>query len=683
MAVLEKIRVKFGILITVLVALALLSFIIDPQTLRSAFEMFSKDNEVGEMNGKAVTYKNFYEQLDNYTKIAEMTGQATNDEQAQASLRDMAWQGIFDEQVFLPKAEKAGVAVSDAEMFDLTQGSAISPVLTQQGFFTDANGNFSREALSQFVQSIDNDASGQSAAFWNFLEESVYKNQIFSKYASLLDASVVKNDVEKERLISENNIISDVDFVMIPVGFAADSTIKVTSEEIRSYYNDHKKMMQQPANRDIEYVMFEVVPSQADIDATGEEFNELYEEFKTAENLKNFVTLNSDTKWSTYYYKESELESVPEFKELAFGSAAEISPVVKDELRFSAARVADTKVMSDSVKVSYAICALSDGARIDSLMNVARKGDLDAFQEIGWIDQNFALQSGIPEAEKLFASTDKVVKVVSESQQVAFLFHVADRTKAIKKVQLATLVKNVLASDETYRDFLMKATELSDKADGKYEKFAQVCKDEDLPVIPMTNVLESARRIGAVDNAREVIRWVFDKKTKAGDVSDVIIVDNKYYFVTAVTKTRKEGRIALADVASDIKTILEGEKRIEARKAEVEGKIAGCTTMEQIAEALGTTVSHQSGISFGSQNQQLDPKFIGAIAAAEPGKVTGPVAGQIGVFVFQVLDNQNGSFFTASDVKTQAARTAQYYNSMLQSVMMKEADVKDNRARFY
>ena len=48
MAVLEKIRVKFGILITVLVALALLSFIIDPQTLQSAFQMMSSDNKVGE-----------------------------------------------------------------------------------------------------------------------------------------------------------------------------------------------------------------------------------------------------------------------------------------------------------------------------------------------------------------------------------------------------------------------------------------------------------------------------------------------------------------------------------------------------------------------------------------------------------------------------------------------------------
>ena len=36
MAVLEKIRVKFGLVISIIIALALLSFIIDPSTLESA-----------------------------------------------------------------------------------------------------------------------------------------------------------------------------------------------------------------------------------------------------------------------------------------------------------------------------------------------------------------------------------------------------------------------------------------------------------------------------------------------------------------------------------------------------------------------------------------------------------------------------------------------------------------------
>ena len=119
MAVLEKIRVKFGILITVLVALALLSFILDPTTLRSAFDRFSSDNKVGSMNGKSVSYKEFYEELNNYTEIAKLLGQNPTSEEDQAQLRDAAWQSIFDNEVFIPKATAAGLSVGEEEMLEI------------------------------------------------------------------------------------------------------------------------------------------------------------------------------------------------------------------------------------------------------------------------------------------------------------------------------------------------------------------------------------------------------------------------------------------------------------------------------------------------------------------------------------------------------------------------------------
>ena len=54
MAVLEKIRVKMGLFITVVIALALLSFIIDPSTLQSTLSMFSSKYDVGEINGDTI-----------------------------------------------------------------------------------------------------------------------------------------------------------------------------------------------------------------------------------------------------------------------------------------------------------------------------------------------------------------------------------------------------------------------------------------------------------------------------------------------------------------------------------------------------------------------------------------------------------------------------------------------------
>lgn len=685
MAVLEKIRVKFGILITVLVALALLSFILDPTTLRSAFDRFSSDNKVGTMNGKSVSYKEFYEELNTYTEIAKMMGQNPSSEEQQAQLRDAAWQSIFDNEVFIPKAEAAGLSVGEEEMLDLTQGNNISPVLLQQGLFLDRDGNFSRETVVDFVQSIDSDDSGNSAAYWSFLEEGVFRNQLYAKYASLMEKSDVLSDLEKARLVADGNVTADVDFVFEPISFVTDSTVKVSSEEIRRYYNDHKDQFKQPANRDIEYVMWEVVPSAQDYADTKAEFDALYEDFAKADNLKAFVTLNSDSKWNPYYFTEDQLSVTPEFQQTAFHApVGTVSPVVTEDKAYAAMRVADVRMMADSAHVYYKVYPYSQEAEADVFVNdQLRKTDISQFTEMGWITQDFILANGLNELDAAFDSPQKVFKVKNVNNQAILAVYVPERTKALKKVQVATLMKNVLPSDETYRDFQMKAVEFADACDGKYENFQKLSQEQNLPVIPINNMLQTNRRIGPADNAREVVSWVFDKKTKAGQVSDLKIVDNKYYFVTAVTKARKEGYADIQDVASDISSLLQARKTVAVKLDEVKEKIAGLTTLEQVAETLGTTVSHYPGISFGStQFNQNDPALVGAVAAAPEGTIQ-TVGGNVGIYVFEVSNRTAGNFFSENDAATQLARKASWHNSILQSVIANEADIKDNRARFF
>ena len=685
MAVLEKIRVKFGILITVLVALALLSFILDPQTLRSAADRFSSDNKVGSMNGKSISYREYYEQLNNMTELAKLMGQNPSSEEQQAQLRDAAWHSIYENEVFIPKATAAGLYVGEDEMIDLTQGSNISPVLMQQPMFLDANGNFSREALVSFVQSIDADQSGSYSAYWSFLEESVYREQLLAKYASLVQNSDFLTDLEKERLVAEGNVTADVDFVFVPVSFLQDSTVTVSDEEIRSYYNEHKEGFRQPDNRDIEYVMWEVVPSDFDLSDARAEFDELYKEFATDDNLKAFVTLHSDSKWNPYYYTEDQLAANPEFQETAFHAPmGTVSPVVTENNTIGAVRVTDVRNMADSAHVFYKVFAIDKEQEADEfLAQQSRRVEESEFTEMGWLTQEIILSNGLSDFSPVFDTDRKVIKVKSTTNQAVFVLYVPEKTRPVKKVQLATLLKNVLPSDETYCDFQMKAVEFADACDGKYDKFQKLALEQNLPVIPINNMVQSNRRIGPADNAREVVSWVFDKKTKAGDVSDLKIVDNKYYFVTAVTKTRKEGYVDVKEVASQIKTILSARKSVEKKKAEVEKQIAGLTDLEQIAETLGTTVSHYPGLSFASsQLNQTDPALSGAVAVADEGKI-GVVGGNLGVYVYDVTARNTGTFFSEADAQTQLARNASYHNSILQSVIANEAEIKDNRARFF
>lgn len=72
MAILQKTREKAGMAVSIIIALALLSFIIDPQTLETAFNAMSSRNDVGVINGKTVSYLDFQQDVEKFTAINEM-----------------------------------------------------------------------------------------------------------------------------------------------------------------------------------------------------------------------------------------------------------------------------------------------------------------------------------------------------------------------------------------------------------------------------------------------------------------------------------------------------------------------------------------------------------------------------------------------------------------------------------
>ena len=655
MAVLEKIRVKLGVLITVLIAVALLSFIIDPTTLETTLSYFSSKYDVGKIDGKKVSYNEFQQQVDYYTNIYTLTsGSQSVSEEAMQAINESAWQNLISQWYIIPEMQRAGITVGDDELVDLSQGKEISPVLSSDPVFLDASGNFSREKLMEFIHAIPGDASGNLAQYWSFLQQNMTSQQYFVKYTSLLTGSDVLTPVELRRQIEENNTSSDVEFVLTPFGFEVDTTIEVSSKEIQDYYNSHKENYRQNASRDVEFVAYEVVPSDADIQAAKDEIDGLFEEFSTTDNLKSFLSLNSDTPLQDYYFKQGELASqFPEVDEFAFSRNPGVMPVFQKDNSF------------------YAV--LASEYSLDQNPNVANPGD------IGWMTQS-AMIPGMQDVLTMRPGT--IAKM--ETDYGLHIVSVTERTAPMKKVQLGILSKEALPSKETFQDFYAQANDLASRCEGKIENFDAITLEEELPVVPANNVLESARQLSRYEDVREVIRWIYDDKTKVGDVSPIITVNNDIFFVVALKAIREDGYAPVNNVAASIRYILTNRKRAEKVKAEVASKIQGLTDMNSIAEALGQTVSTKEGITFGSMTStSTEPAFVGAVAGAEPGVISGPVAGNIGVYVFNVLNRETGAFYTEDDAKIRAAQVEAYQINNLSSIFNKRGEIVDNRARFF
>ena len=660
MAVLETIRVKFGIVITVLIAVALLSFIIDPSTLQSVSASMSSKNDVGEIDGKSISYMDFQSDIDRFTAINEiLTGSSVQNEQMQIQVRNAAWQSLVDKYLFVKNAKKAGLNVGEEEMLAIVSGDIDSPVFTQNPAFCDENGVFSKELLLDFINYLNSDETGRLKLYWDYLQESAETQQYYAKYMSLFTQSNYTNALMLTEKIAENNNTFDVEFVMVPYTYPKDTTIVVSDKEVKAYYNSHKKFYQQQASRDIEYVVFEVVPSADDLTAANEALVKVYDEFKNASNMRSFLLANSDRQFDNHWYKAGELNSVSKVvNDYVFGNNASVSEVLSDGNTFYAVRVMETAMVPEQVFVKIAPASAEN---VDSILKDA---------EPQWIPQTPGYEDVMTAKKGTKVTVNGVV------------FQVVDVKDPVQKKRVAILEKSAVASKETVNGFYSKANTLATKSAGKYENFQNALAEEGLYAHPVNKMLESSNRLGAIENTKEVTRWAFG--AKVGQVSNIITVNNNYFIVASLKGIHKEGYTPVEDLKAQITNTLYNVKAGEKKSAEVAEKVAGLETMDAVAEALGRTVSSKTGLSFSSLSATgLDNKFIGAASVAEDGKVCGPVVGNLGVYVFKVTGRDTGAFYTEDDAKIKDAQFAQYSTQMVLPVMMDDADVKDNRARFF
>ena len=697
MAVLESLRGKVaGGIISGLIFVSLLLFVVDINSLTSALNTTSSKYAVGKINGSKVPYKDFQEQVEYQTKIAEiMSGSSISTDQQQQQVRQMAWQHFVDQDLFLKAAKAAGIEVGQKELVALTSGDMVSPVIAYDPVFGDPNGNFDVQKLRDMLSNMDNDASGNLRMYWNYIQNQILTQQYYAKYGSLFASSNMPNSLTVQNAINENNTSASIEAVMVPMPMQRDSTINVTSSEINKYYKDHKSFFKAPDNRDIMYALFEVVPSEDDIDAARKSLEDIYEEFQTVENVRNFMMRNSEQPLRNYYYKEGELRSENvEINDFVFSNAAGVSPIIKSGDSFYAARIVDTKAMPDSVYVRH-ILIQNDNNLADSLLNVVKSGATPFSQlaalysvdqntnvpergDLGWMTQTYM----IPGMEAVMQA--EIGKpFILDTQYGRHIVEVTKKTKDIQKKQVAILQKTAIPSKATMNEAYNKANILATSAAGRLDSLVSAAKAQNVYLHTM-NITEATSRYSSVDRAKEVTRKAFE--LKEDEVSNVITVNSNYLFVVGVKKVNnhKNGYASVEEVASRIETILYEQKVADKAVADVAEKIKGCNTMEEVAKALDQTVFTRDNVTFSSLvAQDNEPALLGAVAGAEQGKITGPVKGAMGVYVVCVKDRSTASFYTEDDARQMEMQKNQYATQMIVPAMLDATNSVDNRERFY
>lgn len=701
MAVLEKMRKRMGVFISIVIAIALLAFIVNPEDLQRVAAMFSSKYDVGKIAGKSINQQEFSKRVDYYNGIAKLTGQTGSSEEENERANNEAWNSFVADNVLIPACEKAGIKIGESEIEDMCGGVDISPVLRSEAAFMDDNGLFNKDQFQHFIESIDGDETGQLAAYWGYLENNMMQERMFTKYAAMIAKSTVANKLQTRREIAENNNSYDVDFVIAPLSYERDTTVKVSNEEIKKYYEQIRPALKKFETRDGEIVVLPIEPSEKDVKAAQEEMEKLYEEFKTLpdSDMKAFLTKNSDTPFNDLFFKSEDLREVSAILSdfAADKKAGDFLETQHYDNQFVAAKILEVASRPDSVYLKY--IPVADEKTADSIISVLKGGaDFTALASqyvqaqrggepgtLGWVTEPI-VYANFPAAfmQSFTAKSGDLFKVDAGGYYV--ITKVDQLTKPVRKVKVAVLSRNATASQETFSAVYAEAGKVLDAAQKNIDKMEDYAFKNNIEVVPANGMVGGLKNIGSYDNMKEATRWMFD--AKEGQISDIITVNNKYYVIAALKKIHPAGYASLEDMTPQVKEYLTVKKTVEHMADECKAKVGDATDLEAVSEKLNTTVSSINDVTFSSlsSGQQLDPLFVGYIAkaGAEGNKnIVGPVKGSLGVYYFQIKDNKMGAFYTENDAQNKADNAVYSILNVLPQVMCNDADVVDQRYKFY
>ncbi|MBR0064250.1 MAG: SurA N-terminal domain-containing protein [Paludibacteraceae bacterium] len=666
MASLQKIR-NHGALLIAIVGLAMLAFILG-DFLNSGSSFFNRSREnVGVIEGQKIHYTEYEAAKEQLTEVYKIeTGRSDFDEDTHTQIRNQVWNMMMMDYTLRAQAKAIGMDITADELSELCIGDNVHQIIRSRRAFMDENGQFSRDAVVNLLQAINQEGEDaeqnanlkQAKDYWMYWEKAVRISYMQEKYTALLQHLFKANSLDAEYAFNGRQNGVSAEYVMQPYYAVADSLVKVSDSDIRKLYKQHKQQYKQTPNRAIEYVAFDIKPSEDDFKAAQELLAGLQEEFKTAEDVSLVVNTNSDIMYDGRDYSE---ETVPaQYKDFAFAKGAKAGDCT--EILFEN----NTYSMARLMQTGY---SLPDSVELKAIV----EGGED--QELGWFKAT-DLPKNI--AEPAFAGKRGTRFTVAQGMGEQ-TYEVMEVGKATPKVKLAILAREVTPSSKTYSVIYNQAKQFI-VANNSAEALEAAAQEAGLTVVPQYNLTETTDKVGQLKSSRPIVRWAFE--AKEGQVSDVFECGQQF-IVAALTEVN-DGEYRPLDA---VRAELTYEATNNAKAEYIKKQLKGVTTLEAAAEALNQKVQNVERVSLSDSrfgNAGMEPAVIGKVLAIGENEVSEPVQGKTGVFMVKrgAANNAAESAFNAESEKAQLASRFSYLPYQALQIVEDKAEVTDNRANF-
>ena len=701
MSIIQSIRDKGAWVVGGVIALALIAFILQDGIGKKG-SVFGTGTTVGKVNGKTIERKDFDKKLENASQgnpqqRENMIGQLWNQEISQILLNE--------------EFDKLGLTCTDKQLSE----ELFKPTSQLMNEFKDpktgqVDVEKAKQAWNQFKKTAKED---QKKGVTEGIIDPTKLQAKYSKYTSILSQAAYAPKWLVEKQQADNNTFATVSYIAVPYSTIADSTIKVTDDEIVAYGNKHSKLYEKDEEtRTFQYVTFDATPSAADSAAVKQTLELKKNDFIKESNAETFFAKNnSELPYYNGYISGKEIKQ--QVKDTLFKlPVGGVFGPYQDGNNFVLAKMIGIKTIPDSAKVRHILIKTMDrdqrsgqsyrmredstakhmldtvemklkaGANFDSLC--MKYSEDDGSKSKGGVYDYFVSGRMVGSFND-FAFTQGVgAKGVVKTEYGYHYVEVLGQKGASTAYNIAYLAKQVTLSNET--DIETK------NAAAKFLASIKNKKDFDDEVAKLKKTSSPADGIKRVDfnvpglgSNRTLVRWIYEKGV--GDITDQTYSFNNRYVVGIITAVNKPGVPSAQTLRPQVEGLIKNEKKAKQLIAKIKG-----TTLEAMASSAGNNTTVQridTLLASNTYNPMLgnDFKFAGAaFNATNKGKVTEAIAGQTGVFAVKV-ENIAARATVPSDpnsIKGMLNNNIKSAGSRITNELLKKAaDIKDNRGDLY
>ncbi len=706
MAVIRKIRNYTGLLIAV-IGVGLAAFVLGD--FLGYGPMRQPRFDVGKVDGTSIPYQQFemrvQQQIENWQN---QTGASAGPDEA-FRIRQQVWNEMVKEILLEEKFEGLGVEVSAEELYNMIHGPDPHPILVQS-FSDPATGSYDPQQVIDFLRNFDMlDPTIRNQ--WVMLEQFIKKDRRESKYHQMIGNAYTVPATLAEMDFLHRNKTADIRFAFKSHNDIDDDEVSVSDRELRRVYDENRRHFRREASRHIKYVSLPVFPSDEDRENTLNEINLLKEEITDVPNIESFVNSMSDRRFDPTYHAEGTLSPQidPEIFDMPAGTV--LGPYMEDNA-YVIAMLNDIQMRPDSMRASHILVAYRGSAaatqetvrsyaeaqeKADSLLSLVRNNParFPALAAQASDDPAAAMNQGdlewfrdgamVPAFNEAVVETPVGSFVTVETDFGFHVIHVTNKSPLSKKVQVARIVRDIEPGSRTYQDVYARisafASALREKKD-----FDAAAEEADLTVREAEQVGMMDRTLPGIDQGRQIVQWAFLDETREGDYSRIFETDNTFVVATVVRK-QEESTPPLDEIRPEIMDIAMREKKQELIAEEMI-RLMTNGTLEGLATQMDLEVLEATNITFNSRNLPgagPEPRVIGTLFARREEATIGPVKGNNGVFVVEIVRMDD---VPLPEDLTQAKRPLRdaFRNrvpAQAFEAIRDNADIEDNRAMFF